>query len=204
MSSIDMLFVQALFTDTRQTKLYGGAHVTGFAIIQFIAPVALVMFARVAQSVARSERNDSLGMTLAATLIFGVLAAVGCTLLPELPLRLMYSGQPGNVERGAVGAVVRLGGAAFDAGQRPGAKHPGAGAFPRGALAHVGAAGLHGRALFASARPGADAAVRRLHPRHSNSGRGQRGALPVAAWFSRPKTVSRFGSGFGAGARSFR
>jgi hypothetical protein len=85
-----MLFVQSLFSDTGQTALYGGAMLTGFAIIQFIAPVALVMFARVAQNVARAERVDSLGMTLTATLLFGCVAAVGCTLLPRLPLRLMY------------------------------------------------------------------------------------------------------------------
>ncbi len=90
MSSIDMLFVQGLFSDTGQTALYGGAMLTGFAIIQFIAPVALVMFARVAQNVARAERADSLGMTLAATLLFGGVAAVGCTLFPRLPLQLMY------------------------------------------------------------------------------------------------------------------
>lgn len=92
MSSIDMPFVQALFTDTRQTALYGGAMLTGFAIIQFIAPVALVMFAHVAKSSARSESSTSLGMTLKATMLFGVLAAVGCTLFPQLPLRAMYIG----------------------------------------------------------------------------------------------------------------
>jgi O-antigen/teichoic acid export membrane protein len=90
MSSIDMLFVQGLFSDKTQTALYGGAMLTGFAIIQFIAPVALVMFARVAKSVARAESSDSLGMTLAATILFGCVAAAGCTLLPKLPLRLMY------------------------------------------------------------------------------------------------------------------
>jgi O-antigen/teichoic acid export membrane protein len=90
MSSIDMLFVQGLFSDTGQTALYGGAMLTGFAIIQFIAPVALVMFARAAQNVARAERADSLGMTLAATILFGGVAAVGCTLFPKLPLRVMY------------------------------------------------------------------------------------------------------------------
>jgi len=94
MSSIDMVFVQGLFTDTRQTALYGGAMLTGFAIIQFIAPVALVMFARVAKSVARSEGGGSLGLTLWATLLFGALAGVGCTILPQLPLRLMYFGNP--------------------------------------------------------------------------------------------------------------
>jgi O-antigen/teichoic acid export membrane protein len=90
MSSIDMLFVQGLFSDRDQTALYGGAMLTGFAIIQFIAPVALVMFARVAQNVARAERADSLGMTLAATILFGCVAAVGCTLFPRLPLQFMF------------------------------------------------------------------------------------------------------------------
>jgi O-antigen/teichoic acid export membrane protein len=94
MSSVDMLFVQGLFADTRETALYSGAMLTGFAIIQFIAPVALVMFARVAQSVARREGTDSLGMTLMATILFGCVAAVGCTLFPRLPLRLMYFTNP--------------------------------------------------------------------------------------------------------------
>jgi hypothetical protein len=90
MSSIDMLFVQGLFSEKSQTALYGGAMLTGFAIIQIIAPVALVMFARVAKSAARDESSDSLGLTLATTIFFGGVAAVGCTLFPRLPLRLMY------------------------------------------------------------------------------------------------------------------
>jgi O-antigen/teichoic acid export membrane protein len=92
MSSIDMLFVQGLFSHTGQTALYGGAMLTGFAIIQFIAPVALVMFARVARNVARAEKTDSFVMSLAATVTFGLVAAIGCTLFPKLPLRLMYLG----------------------------------------------------------------------------------------------------------------
>jgi O-antigen/teichoic acid export membrane protein len=94
MSSMDMVFVQGLFADARQTALYGGAMLTGYAIVQFIAPVAMVMFARVAQNVARSQRSDSLKMTFAATLAFGCIAAVGCTLFPKLPLRLMYVSNP--------------------------------------------------------------------------------------------------------------
>jgi hypothetical protein len=90
MTSIDMLFVQALFPNKEQKNLYSGAMLTGFAIIQFIAPVALVMFARVAKSSARAERGDSLGMTLKATILFGVLAGLGCTILPQLPLQVMY------------------------------------------------------------------------------------------------------------------
>ena len=90
MSSIDMIFVQGLFPDKGENALYGGAMLTGFAINQFIAPVALVMFARVAQSVARAEKADSLPMTLMATALFGLIAAAGCTLLPWLPLRFMF------------------------------------------------------------------------------------------------------------------
>jgi O-antigen/teichoic acid export membrane protein len=94
MSSLDMLFVQSLFSSSPQTALYSGAMLTGFAIVQVISPVALVMFARVTRNVARSERTDSFTMTLAATVIFGVLAGIGCTILPKLPLRFMYFSNP--------------------------------------------------------------------------------------------------------------
>jgi O-antigen/teichoic acid export membrane protein len=98
MANIDMLFVQALFPNNflnkAQKNLYSGAMLTGFAIIQFVAPVALVMFARVAKSTARAERGDSLGLTLKATILFGVLAGIGCTILPQLPLRVMYFRSP--------------------------------------------------------------------------------------------------------------
>ncbi|HEX4121438.1 MAG TPA: hypothetical protein VH619_12525 [Verrucomicrobiae bacterium] len=93
MQTIDMLFVQGLF-EKRDTTLYSGAMLTGFAIVQFIAPVALVMFARVAKSVAHQESGDSLGLTLIATALFGFVAAVGCTVLPKLPLRVMYFKNP--------------------------------------------------------------------------------------------------------------
>ncbi|HWD18459.1 MAG TPA: oligosaccharide flippase family protein [Verrucomicrobiae bacterium] len=94
MSSIDMVFVQSLFTNTRQTALYGGAMLTGFAIIQFIAPVTTVMFPRIVRAVAQSQATDGMKMTLAATALFGCVAAVGCTLFPKLPLRLMYFKNP--------------------------------------------------------------------------------------------------------------
>ncbi len=90
MQGIDTLFVQGLFPDAAQTALYIAAMLTGFSIIQFIAPVALVMFARIAKNAARSERSDSLRLTLTATLLFGVAAAIGCTILPKLPLQVIY------------------------------------------------------------------------------------------------------------------
>ena len=93
MQNMDMLFLQGIF-DKTQTTLYGGAMLTGFAIVQFIAPVALVMFAHVAKSVAHKEKGDSLGLTLMATITFGVVAGIGGTILPKLPLRLMYFTTP--------------------------------------------------------------------------------------------------------------
>ncbi len=94
MSSIDMVFVQGFFTDTRQTALYGGAMLTGFAIIQFIAPVTTVMFPRIVRAVAHDQPTDGMKMTLLATVLFGCCAAIGCTLFPSLPLRLMYFNNP--------------------------------------------------------------------------------------------------------------
>jgi len=94
MSSIDMLFVQSSFADARQTALYGGAMLTGFAIIQFIAPVTTVMFPRIVRAVAHSEASEGMKTTLAATFLFGACAAIGCTIFPALPLKLMYFKNP--------------------------------------------------------------------------------------------------------------
>lgn len=90
MCNIDMLFVQALFADPAQPKLYSGAMITGFAIVQFIAPVTAVMFPRIVQSVARGEKTDTLALTVKITALFGCMAAIGGTLFPKLPLQIIY------------------------------------------------------------------------------------------------------------------
>ena len=94
MSSLDMLFVQSIFPNENLTGLYGGAMLTGFAIVQFIAPVTSVMFSRIARSVAHSEGTNSLSLTIAITAGFGLIAALGCTILPKLPLQIIYSKTP--------------------------------------------------------------------------------------------------------------
>ena len=94
MSSLDMLFVQSLFPDENLTGLYGGAMLTGFAIVQFIAPVTSVMFSKIARSAARSEESNTLKLTLILTALFGAMAAIGCTLFPKLPLKVIYSQTP--------------------------------------------------------------------------------------------------------------
>ncbi len=94
MSSLDMLFVQSLFPDENLTGLYGGAMLTGFAIVQFIAPITSVMFSKIARSAARKEESNTLKLTLILTGIFGAMAAIGCTILPTLPLKVIYSQTP--------------------------------------------------------------------------------------------------------------
>jgi O-antigen/teichoic acid export membrane protein len=89
MQSIDTLYVQNTFAE-EQTALYVAAMLTGFAIIQFIAPITVVMFPKIVRSKARAETSDAMAMTLAVTAGFCALAAIGCTLLPKLPLQIIY------------------------------------------------------------------------------------------------------------------
>jgi len=119
-SSIDFLFVNSLFFDRDATAgvsgipraallelhrtgidrvtLYSGAMLTGYAIIQFIAPITSVMFPRIVRSVARAEKTDALALAVIITGAFGCLAAVGCTILPKLPLQILYFTRPAMVQ----------------------------------------------------------------------------------------------------------
>lgn len=119
-SSIDLLFVNGLFFDcdpivgvvgltraallqlhrtgTDWVTLYAGAMLTGYAIIQFIAPITSVMFPRIVRSVARAENSDALTLAVLITGAFGCLAALGCTILPKLPLQVLYFTRPAMVQ----------------------------------------------------------------------------------------------------------
>ena len=92
MSNADVLFVQNVFRD--KTALYSASAMIGFALAQFILPLAAVMFPKIVYSAARAEKTDALAMTLKSTAILGGLAALACTLLPELPLRILYFRNP--------------------------------------------------------------------------------------------------------------
>ena len=94
MSCIDRVFVQSLFPDTSLNRLYVGATLSGFAIVQFITPITVVMFPKIVQSVARAEKSNALALTVLVTGIFGAAAAIGCTIFPELPLRIIYFTKP--------------------------------------------------------------------------------------------------------------
>jgi O-antigen/teichoic acid export membrane protein len=205
MSSVDMLFVQGFVRgQSRQTALYSGAMLTGFAIIQFIAPVALVMFARVAKSVARQERSDSLGTTLLATVLFGCVAAAGCTLFPKLPLRLMYFTNPEMWKAAPLVPWFAWALLPLTVANVLLQNILAQGAIQSGSMVAARSSGVRGGALFAGAGLGANAPVRRVRSRYSDHGPLQHGALPPCrAIFAGPRAGYCSGSGFGRGARNF-
>ncbi len=97
-SSIDALFVNSLFFEHFQVNLYLGAMLTGYAIIQFIAPITSVMFPKIVRSMARAEKTDALTLTLLLTAAFACLAAAGCTVFPKLPLQVLFFRNPERVQ----------------------------------------------------------------------------------------------------------
>jgi O-antigen/teichoic acid export membrane protein len=85
----DSQFVQNLFADERRS-LYVAGQNSGFALSQITVPLSLVMFPKIARSLARSEKSDALALTLKSTLGLGGLVALACTVMPSLPLRVVY------------------------------------------------------------------------------------------------------------------
>lgn len=93
MVSADMVFLRRFFPAERaeETGLYTAVAVIGRALMFLIFPMTQVMFPKVVQAAARSESTDAMTHALAATALIGGAAALGCTLLPELPLRILFS-----------------------------------------------------------------------------------------------------------------
>lgn len=101
LSQADLIFLQAAIPAEltglfRLSESYYPASQIGFALTQFTVPIALVMFPKIARSVARAEKTDALALALTGTLGLGSLAALAATLLPELPLRILYFRTPAN------------------------------------------------------------------------------------------------------------
>ena len=89
MLSADMVVVQSLF-DKDRTGLYAAAGMIGRALVFFTIPLTYVMFPKIVHSAARADKTSVLGQALGATALLGGLAALGCTVVPWLPLRLVY------------------------------------------------------------------------------------------------------------------
>ncbi len=82
----DMIAVQRFFP---KADGYGAARVVGSALVFLTTPLAAVMFPKIVRSHHLSEKSTVLLQALGATGVIGVLAALGATVLPELPLKMM-------------------------------------------------------------------------------------------------------------------
>ncbi len=96
LTQFDNVFLQILIPENRIAEFqlwdrYSPAAQIGFALTQFTVPLALVMFPRIARSAARSEKSDAVQITFISTLVMGSLAAIGCTLIPWLPVQILFS-----------------------------------------------------------------------------------------------------------------
>jgi O-antigen/teichoic acid export membrane protein len=85
----DMIVVRSVFNED-QTGFYSAAGVLGRALAYFTGPMAAVMFPKIVHSAARAERTDVLAQALGATALLGGAGALFCTIVPGLPLRVMY------------------------------------------------------------------------------------------------------------------
>jgi O-antigen/teichoic acid export membrane protein len=89
MLAADMIFVQRFFSG-EQTGYYGAAGMIGRALVYFTTPVAMVMYPKLARSKATGEKSNALALALGVTALAGAGAALVCTVLPTLPLRIIY------------------------------------------------------------------------------------------------------------------
>ena len=89
----DMLFVQAHFPSD-QSKFYAAVAMVGVGLVTFTTPMASVMFPKLVTSVAKGQRSNSFALALAGTGLLGIFGALTCTLLPWLPLRILFFNKP--------------------------------------------------------------------------------------------------------------
>jgi O-antigen/teichoic acid export membrane protein len=85
----DMILVRVLFEPER-TGYYSAAGILGRALAYFAGSMAQVMFPKVVQSAARAERTNIVAQAAGATALLGGIGALVCTIVPWLPLRVIY------------------------------------------------------------------------------------------------------------------
>jgi O-antigen/teichoic acid export membrane protein len=92
-STIDVVYVRVLLP-SEQSDVYNRGAMIGLALMTVAMPLVQVMFPKVARSAALTRPSQAMSLALAATAGVGVLAAFACTLFPELPLRIVFIGNP--------------------------------------------------------------------------------------------------------------
>lgn len=94
MITLDVIFVRSVFPEHDSTHLYNPASLIGFALMVIATPLVQVMFPKVARSTALTQGSKAMVLALAAAGGVGALAALVCTVLPELPLRIIVLNNP--------------------------------------------------------------------------------------------------------------
>ena len=84
----DMLFSQAYFTD-EQMKPYLVAGTLSRALLWLVLPMATVLFPKLIQSRARSEKNNLFGLAVLGTALLSVCGALGLWVTGPLVVRLV-------------------------------------------------------------------------------------------------------------------
>jgi O-antigen/teichoic acid export membrane protein len=97
LSQLDNVFLQSVVPPAWIGELgqrYSTGAQIGFALTQFTVPLALVMFPKVVKGAAQGGGSNALKITLVSTLVLGGLAAVGCTVVPWLPVKILFPTVP--------------------------------------------------------------------------------------------------------------
>jgi O-antigen/teichoic acid export membrane protein len=87
--SADTLFVKAYFTGD-ESGFYVSAGTLSRALLWLVLPLATVMFPKLVQSAARSEKSNLLGLVMLGTAVLAAGGAVGLTILGPWVVKLAF------------------------------------------------------------------------------------------------------------------
>ena len=85
----DTMFVKSYFT-AEQTDAYVGAGTLSRALIWVVGPLAAVMFPRIVQSAAKSEKSNLMRTVLIGTFIISLVGATGLVFVGPFVIRIIY------------------------------------------------------------------------------------------------------------------
>ena len=101
LSLFDFVYLQAAIPAAQADafslgQLYVPAATIGFALTQVTVPLAMVMFPKIARSVATGTKSDALALALSGTALLGSCGWIAVLALPKLPLQILYFRTPAN------------------------------------------------------------------------------------------------------------
>ena len=85
----DTMFVKSYFSG-EETAFYFSAGTLSRALMWLVGPLAAVMFPRIVQSAARSEKTDLMNVVLLGTAVLSVSGAIGLSVLGPWVVRFVY------------------------------------------------------------------------------------------------------------------